>query len=180
MQIGKINIDFKIVPVLDPTILMIADNSDWFSAEDKESNIIITPPGSKKEINNIFSKRQLNIFNSSNLGLSCVSECKEQEYLDLSDGIWVICLKSAYQGLEKKRYYLKTDRFLIEWYKEWILSGLDYTDTKNIMYDKLLDVRKHLYSAEGFTLDGDFTKANREFVEAQKKFNTIRKCKDCL
>ena len=180
-MIGKIKIDFKILPTLDPTIIMVADNSDWFSAEDKVSTISITPPGSSKTINNVFAKKQLNIYNSSNLGLECLAICDEtREYTSLSDGIWKITLKSAYQDLEKTRYYLKTDTFLIEWFKEWINTGLEYTDTKNLIYESLLDSRKHLYSAEGFMLEGDFTKANREFTEAQKKFNKLRKCKDCL
>ena len=180
MEIGTIKIDFKILPTLDPTIIMVADNSNWFSAEDKVSTISITPPGSTKSINNIFAKKQVNIFNSVNLQLSCLTECGEQEYVSLSDGIWKITVKSAYQGLEKTRYYLKTDRFLIEWYKEWINTGLEYTDTKSLIYEALLDSRKHLYSAEGFMLDGNFSKASREFIEAQKKFNKLRECKDCL
>lgn len=180
-MIGKIKIDFKVLSPLDAKILMIADNSDWFSAEDKQATISIFPPGSTKAINNVFAKKQLNIYNSSNLGLECLAICDEtREYADLSDGIWKITVKSAYQGLEKTRYYLKTDTFLIEWYKEWINTGLEYTDTKNLIYESLLDSRKHLYSAEGFMLEGDFTKANREFTEAQKKFNKLRKCKDCL
>lgn len=180
MEIGKINIDFKILPTLDPKIIMVADNSDWFSAEDKQATISITPPGSTKAINNIFAKHKVNTYNSSNLGLECIEQCKEKEYAPLSDGIYKITLKSAYQGLEKTRYFLKTDVFLTEWFKEWINTGLDYTDVKNAIYDSLLDARKHLYSAEGFVLEGDFSKANREFTEAQKKFNKLRKCKDCL
>ena len=179
-MIGKIKIDFKVLSPLDATILMIADNSDWFSAEDKQATVSIVPPGSTKAINNVFAKKQVNTFNSVNLQLSCLTECGEQQYIDLSDGIWKITLKSAYQDLEKTRYYLKTDQFLIEWFKEWINTGLEYTDTKNLIYESLLDSRKHLYSAEGFMLEGDFTKANREFTEAQKKFNKLRKCKDCL
>jgi hypothetical protein len=181
MEIGKINIDFLVhSDILDPTIIVVGDTSEWFSAEDKVAIISITPPGSAKPINNIFAKKQLNIYNASNLGLVCVTECAEQERVDLSDGIWKICLKSAYTGLEKTRYYLKTDRFLVEWYKEWASLGLEYVDSKNDKYDALLDVRKHLTTAESFTLSGDFTKASREFTEAQKKFNKVRKCKDCL
>ena len=179
-MIGKIKIDFKVLSPLDPTIIMVADNSDWFSAEDKVSTISITPPGSTKSINNIFVKRQINTFNSSNLGLSCLVSCGEQTYVDLNDGIYKITVKSAYQDIEKTRYFLKTDRFLVEFFKEWINTGLEYTDTKNLIYESLLDSRKHLYSAEGFMLEGDFTKANREFTEAQKKFNKLIKCKNCL
>lgn len=172
----KVIVDFKILPVLDTKIIMLADNSVWGVAEDKQSTILVTPPGSDKAIANIFAKHKINTYNSSNLGLSCLTECAEQGYSDLNDGIYCITLKSAYEGLEKTRYYLKSDRFKIEWYKEWLGTGLDYTDTKDVRYDALLDCRKHLISAEACTIDGDFTRASREFQEAQKKFNKIRRC----
>jgi hypothetical protein len=180
MIIGKINIDFKILSPLDPSILMIADYSDWFSAENSQSVISIYPPGSTKAVTNTFTKNKINTFNSTNLGLTCVVECGDQPYIDLNDGIWKIVLKSAFEGLEKTRYYLKTDRFMVEWYKEWINVGLTYNKAESLKYDALMDARKHLITAKAHTVYGNFTYATREFQEAQKKFNKIRKCKDCL
>jgi hypothetical protein len=174
----KVNVDFKILPILDAQIISIADNSEWGVAEDKQSTIYITVPGSNTPITNIFAKHKINTYNSTNLQLTCVNTC-EDIGVDLPDGIWTIRLTSAYEGLEKTRYYLKTDRFKIEWYKEWLNTGLDYTDTKDLRYDALLDCRKHLISAEACTIEGDFTRASREFKEAQQKFNKIRKCKNC-
>jgi hypothetical protein len=179
MEIGKVTIDFKILPALDTKVIMVADNSDWFSAENLQSTILVTPPGSIKAITNVFSKHKINTFNSSNLGLNCVTECGEQKYIDLSDGIWKICVKSGYENIEKTRYFLKTDRFMLEWYKEWITTGLTYTDVKNPKYDALMDSKKHITSAEAYTLGGDYTSASREFREAQKKLNEVRKCKNC-
>jgi hypothetical protein len=180
MIIGKINIDFKILSPLDPSILMIADYSDWFSAENSQSTISITPPGSTKAITNNFAKNKINTFNSVNLGMSCLIECEEQKNIDLNDGIWKIVLKSAYEGLEKTRYYLKSDRFMVEWYKEWINIGLTYDKSETLMYDALMDARKHLITAKAHTIDGNFVYADREFQESQKKFNSLKKCKDCL
>lgn len=179
MEVGEIKIDFTIIPELNPQILKVCDNSDWFSAEDKQATIFIYPPGSGKAITHIFAKNKINTYNSSNLGLNCLTECGEQIYNDLSDGIYKICLKSAYEGLEKTRYYLKSDRFMVEFYKEFASKGLEYVNTNDPIYDALYDAKKHLTTAEAFMLDGDFTKANREFQEAQKKFNALRKCKDC-
>ena len=178
--IGKINIDFTILQELNPQLLKIQDVSDWFSAEDKQATLIVFPPGSTKGIANIFAKHETTILTSVNLGLSCLTTCGESELQDLSDGVWKICLQSAYQGLEKTRYFLKTDRFKIEWYKEFVNLGLEYVDTNNPKYEALYDARKHLSTAESFIIDGDFTKANREFNEAQKKLNKIRECKNCL
>lgn len=181
-MVGEIKIDFTVDSAgLNAEVIRVIDNSEWFSAEDMQATIYIFPPGSSRAITHVFAKNKINTYNSVNLQLSCLStDCTEQQYSSLSDGIWKVNVKSAYEGLEKTRYYLKTDRFRIEWYKEWINTGLDYTDTKNARYDALNDSKKHLTSAEAFMLDGDFTKANREFQEAQKKFNALRKCKDCF
>lgn len=179
MQAGEIYIDFTILNELNPQIIKVQDNSNWFIAEDKQATMLITPPGSMTAIPLIFAKKQTNIYNSTNLGLTCIIECKEQPLVDLSDGIWTFCLKSAYEGFEKKRYHLKTDRFLLNWYKEWASLGLDYVDVNDKKYEALLDARKHIYTAEAFTVMGDFTKANREMKEAQKKLEKIKKCQNC-
>ena len=179
-QVGKIKIDFTILQELNPQLLKVQDASNWFSAEDKQATLIVTPPGSTKGIANVFAKHETTILTSVNLGLSCLTTCGESELQDLSDGVWTICVKSAYQGLEKTRYFLKTDRFKIEWYKEFANLGFEYVDINNVKYEALYDARKHLTTAEAFIIDGNFTKANREFTLAQKKLNKIRKCKDCI
>ena len=176
MEIGSINIDFSIISTGEPKYIWVGDNSRWYSAENLPSVIEITPPGAISPIIHTFQKYKLNIFQSVNLSMSCLAVCTEQNYTPLPDGIWQFTVKSGYEDIEKTRYYLKTDRFTVEFYKEWINTGLDYTDTKDKRYDALLDCKKHLISAEAYTLEGNFTKANREFQEAQKKFNKIRKC----
>lgn len=176
MEVGKIRIDFTVLQELNPQLLKIQDSSDWFSAEDKQATLTVVPPGSSKPIAFVFAKHETTILTSVNLGLSCLVECDDQKLEDLSDGIWKICLQSAYQGLDKTRYFLKTDRFKIEFYKEFANLGFQYVDTNNPRYEALYDARKHLSTAESFIIDGDFTKANREFTEAQKKFNKIRGC----
>lgn len=180
MEVGQIRVDFTVDSAgLNPQLIRVIDNSEWFSAEDKQSTIYITMPGSSRPITHIFAKHKINTYNSTNLGLDCIVACEDTQQNDLSDGIYKITLKSAYEGLEKTRYYLKTDQFLISWYKEFASAGLDYVDTNNSIYDALYDSRKHLTTAEAFMLDGDFTKANREFTDAQKKFDALKKCKNC-
>ena len=124
MSIGKIEIDFNVLSPLDPKILVLCDNSNWLTAEDKPAYISITPPGSSKAITNIFSKHKVSTFNSTNLQLISFISCSEQGNLDLPDGVWKICLQSSYDKLEKTKYHLKTDRFLVEWYKEYVNFGL--------------------------------------------------------
>jgi hypothetical protein len=178
MEVGKIRIDFTVLQELNPQLIKIQDASEWFSSEEKQATLIVFPPGSTKGIANVFAKHETTILTSKNLGLGC--DINSTDLADLSDGVWKICLQSAYQGLEKTRYYLKTCRFKIEWYKEFANLGFQYVDTNNPKYEALYDVRKHLSTAESFIIDGDFTKANREFTEAQKKFNKIRECQNCF
>jgi hypothetical protein len=73
-MIGTVKIDFTIIPDSSPDILIVGDMSTWAVAENKQSTILITPPGSTKAISNTFMKHKLNIFNSENLGLSCPQE----------------------------------------------------------------------------------------------------------
>lgn len=180
--VGTIRVDFTIDSAgLNSEVIRVIDNSEWFSAEDKQATIFIFPPGSSRPITNIFAKHKINTFNSVNLQLSCLaSDCSPQRYEPISDGIWKITLQSAYEGLEKTRYYLKTDQFLISWYKEFASKGFEYVNTNDPVYEALYDSRKHLTTAEAFMLDGDFTKANREFKEAQKKFDALKECKNCI
>ena len=67
---------------------------------------------------------------------------------------------------------------LLEWFKANTKHDakilLMRSGELRLKYEALYECIKHIDTANSFTLDGDFTKANREFIEAQKKFNKIR------
>lgn len=180
MNIGKIIVNFTVIPDYEPSTLIIGDLSVWKGAENLPSTICITPPGSKKSINNVFQKHRLNIFNSVNLGLSCVKECEEQTYTDLSDGIWTITLLSGYEGLEKTVYYLKTDRFQLEIDKAYTRAGLEFDKEQKQFREDMQDVHFLSNSAHAWVRQGDFAKANRDFIEAQTVLKKWIDCSDCL
>lgn len=180
MEIGKIRINFTVIPDYDPTTLIVGDLSDWKNAENLSSTICITPPGSTKSINTTFQKHRLNIFNSVNLGLSCVAKCEEQEYVDLPDGVWKLVLKSGYEGLEKTVYYLKTDRMQLEIDKAYIRAGLEFNKEQKQFREDLQDIHFLINSSHAWIRQGDYAKSHRDFQEAQITLKKYMECKDCL
>lgn len=180
MEIGKVIINFTVIPDYDPTTLIVGDLSDWKSAENLPATICITPPGSTKPINTVFQKHRLNVFNSVNLGLSCISQCGEQTYTDLLDGIWTLTLFSGYEGLEKTIYYLKTDRFQLEIDKAYTRAGLEFNKDQKQFREDLQDIHFLTNSAHAWVRQGDYVKANRDFIEAQTALKKWIDCRDCL
>ena len=176
--IGNININFE-VSSKSPLYLIVEDLSDWIYAENLPSYVLVTIPGSKKPKTFSFKKEKRNVFNSHNLGLSCfTNDCKDEVYVDLPDGIYTVCVKSGFEGIENTQYYLKTDRFEIEYGKVMVKYGIDNVD-QNFM-DLMVKIKYTLEAAKYNTMLGDFVKANRYFQEAKKLLKRFVDCKDCI
>lgn len=180
IDIGTINVDFTVLPDFDPTLLIVGDISKWYGAENLPATISITPPGSIKPIVETFQKHKLNIFNSNTLGLSCLIECEEQRYDDLSDGVWTILVKSGYTGIEKTRYFLKTDIFVREIDEIYIRAGLEYDMNDKQIRKDLRDMEFLKRTAEANCRRGDFYKADRDFSQAQELLSKYKECKNCI
>lgn len=179
-QVGQIKIDFDIFSHT-PQNLIIGDVSDWIYAENLPSYILITLPGSRKTINFSFKKKSLNVFNSHNLGISCLSgDCKEEVYVDLPDGIYTVCVKSSFDNIENSKFYLKTDRFEIEYAKVAIKYGVEYSKSNADFQDMMIDIQWLLTVAKSHAKLGDFLKAKRFFEEAKALLNKYTDCKDCI
>lgn len=174
--VGNININFTVFSD-SPQYLNVADLSDWLYSENLPAYILITLPGSKKPKTFTFNKKKINVYNSHNLGLSCLKgDCEDEHYVNLPDGIYTICLKSGFENIENSKFYLKTDLFEIEFSKAMIGDGLDYNEAfaKQMMKIKfLLDV------AKSHTKLGDFVKAHRFFEEAKGLLSKHTECKGC-
>ena len=180
METGQIIIDFEIYNSYNPQTLIVGDHSYWKNAENLPAYLLVTPPGSKTPISNVFKKHRLNIFQSVNLGLSCLTECDEQKYEDLNDGIWTFVLKSGYEGFEKTRYYLKSDRLRLELDKAYIKASLEYRKEDKQLRNDLADIEFLLRTAEAFCRNGDWVKASRDFDEAKSILKKYQECKNCL
>lgn len=180
MEAGKIIVDFEVYNSHNPQTLIVGDHSYWKNAENLPAYLLVTPPGSKTPISNVFKKHRLNIFQSVNLGLSCLTECDEQKYEDLNDGIWTFVLKSGYEGFEKTRYYLKTDRIRLQLDQVYIKAGLEYSKEDKQLRNDLSDIEFLLRTAEARTRSGDWFKASRDFDEAKSILKRYQECKNCL
>lgn len=178
MEIGNINIEFS-VSSTSPLHLVVEDFSNWVYAEQLPAYVTILIPGSKKPKTYVFKKFKRNIFNSHNLGLSCFTDdCKKETYIDTPDGIYTICLKSGYENIENTHYYLKTDRFEVEYNKVLVKYGIDDVDQNFI--NLMVKIKYVLDVAKSHAMLGDFVKADRYFQEAKKLLKQFVECKDCL
>jgi hypothetical protein len=172
--IGQININFRIFSD-DPNYLNISDFSDWIYAEGQPAYIAIQLPGSSKEINHSFTKKRINVFNSHNLGLSCLKgDCTEEEYVELPDGIYTITVRSSYEDIKKTKFFLKTDRFDIEYSKVMIKYGFEQNDAEFLYY--MVEVKGLIEVAKSHALLGDFVKAQRYFESSKKMLNDYLDC----
>ncbi len=164
----KINLDFHILETGSPRIISIYDNSDWEYAEDLPSYLVIKIPGSKKDKTFSFKKEGINTLNSHNLGLSCLKgNCQEEEYVDLPDGIYTITVKSGYEGIEATKFYLKTDRFDIEFAKVLIKYGFEYDKNQDFI-NYMTKIKFLVDVAKSHAILGDFVNSQRYFEEAKQ------------
>lgn len=175
--IGEININFDTFSN-SPYYLAVMDLSDWVYAEDLTSYIQITLPGSKKPKNFTFIKEKTSIYNSHNLGLSCLSGgCEDEEYVELPDGIYTVTVKSGYQDIECTKYYLKTDLLELDYNKVLIEKG---TEVSESFINYMAKIKYTLDVAKSHTMLGDFIESNRYYNEAKDLLKRVVECKDCI
>jgi hypothetical protein len=178
--VGQIKIDFDVIQSTTQT-LWIGDSSDWVYSENLPALVEITLPGSKKALAFSFKKKAINSFNSHNLGITCLhGDCTEEVYGDIPDGIYTICVKSGFEGFEKTRYYLKTDRTELELSKVVVKHGFEYSKNDKDFRNKIYDIDWLIKVAKSHAKLGDFVKANRFLQGARDILRTLSDCKDCI
>ena len=179
-QVGKIIIDFDIMSTRQKN-LVVADSSEWIYSENLPAFILVQMPGSSKKKTFPFKKNALNRFNSHLLGLSCFKDdCGDEVYLDLPDGVYTICVKSGYEGIENTKFYLKTDLFKQEFAKVMVKYGLEFTDEGKDFLKEMMFIKGLVSVAEAHAHQGDFVKAQRFFEEAKDKLRDRVECKNCI
>lgn len=178
--IGQVKIDFEVIPTYEVYTLIIADSSEWKYLVNNEAVIGITLPNSKKEILHAFKKKSLNVFNSNNLGLTCVKECSEQEYTPIPDGLYTITLYSSSEYEKKEKWYFKTDNLQLELDKIFIKLGFEYKEDDNYFREELQKADFFLKAVHSAIRLGDQIKAQRYFEVALKLVDNFKNCKGCL
>lgn len=180
MENFSVNIDFVVIKTEDSKILMIGDKSNWGVASNLPAYIKLLPPGSINWITTNFAKNKINIFNSINLGLSCIiDDCGEETFQDLDDGVWEICLQSSFEDLNKKIYFLKDDVLRLALDKLYIEQSLDYDPTSDVI-QSLDKAEFFLAVAHASIKKGDHVRAKKAYIEAKKEVEKYNNCKDCF
>lgn len=180
----SIKIDFTILPTKEPKEIVLLDTSQWGVAYNQPAYLSILPPGYTNYINHSFVKQTYTILNSSNLGMGCITgECNGGELEDLDDGIWEFCLKSAYQGIDKKRFFLKDDKLRTEIDKIRITlfenQGFNFP-TKNETVKQLNTIEFLLATAHSLIRQGRNNDAMKGYNESVKLVEKLKKCHDCI
>jgi hypothetical protein len=180
----SIKIDFTIVPTKEPKEIVILDTSNWGVAYTQPSYLSVLPPGYSNYINLNFVKQTYTILNSTNLGMSCITQdCTEICLEDLDDGVWEFILKSSYSGLDKKRYFLKDDQLRREIDKVRISlfqnQGFN-VPPDNIAVKELNKIEFLLSTAHSLIRQGMNSDAMKGYLESVKLLEKLKKCKNCI
>lgn len=178
-----IDINFQVLNTKDPSTILIGDTSlNWGVAENHPAWLQIIPPGYVQPISLSFTKHRIVPLTSISLGLSCVSaDCGGQTYEDLPDGIWEFCLQSNFEGINKKRFYLKDDQLRQEIDKIRInlYDTQGFTFVRNQTTDQLEIIEGILSASHTLIRDGRNSDAMKGYNEASKLVEKLKKCKDC-
>lgn len=178
--VGQIKIEFDVFSTR-PSNLVIADSSEWLYAQTLPSYLLVKLPGSKKFKTFPFKKDALNRLNSHLLGLSCLAnDCGDETYISLPDGIYTICVKSGYEGIENTKFYLKTDLFKQDFAKVMIKYGIEFTEQGKDFLEDMMFIKGLVTVAESHAHEGDFVKASRFFEEAKSKLRDRVECTNCI
>lgn len=176
----SVHVDFQVFNTYDPKTIIIGDYSNWGVAENQPAWLQITPPGSSVPLSISFTKHKIISLTSVNLGLSCVTQdCTDIDYEDLDDGIWEFCLQSSYEGLNKKRLYLKDDQLRQEIDKIRIRLGFDYNNEAKLILQNLQRVEELLAVSHAYIRDGRVSDCMKGYNEANRLVEKYSKCKNC-
>lgn len=180
MEVGKIIIDFHVTDNNDPRVLNVIDASYWRHIENKPSIIEITLPGDNEPIVHYFTKKQVNLFNSSNLNLNCPDGCEDVQLIDLPDGIYIITLKGSPDTFFKTRKFLKTSKFQLELDQIYINMGLECEKENIEAIDKVNKINLLLAATEAHVRHDNICKANETFTIATDMLEDLKNCKECV
>ena len=163
-------LDFNVLETDNLKTLSIVDTSIWGAMEGEPSVIEIRLPGSKNIITHYFTKNAINNFNSLNLELNCIDECKGIVLNDLPDGIYTIKVKGSPSVYAVEKDYIRLNKIKLELDKKLIQADMKGCGCTH----PLIDVEMLLKSSEANIRLGQTCKASEDYERAKKLLN---KCK---
>lgn len=135
--------------------------------------IEITPPFLNKSIN-LFSPRNLNIYNSNDLNIICDQES------DLPDGIWTLkySVAPAHSNFVEKKF-IRVDILLRDYQMAFLKTDLSNCDVSISKADKasLENIYNYIIGAVAAANDCDYTKAMEFYEIAKNKLEKFNKTK---
>ena len=161
-------IDFEILNVGNPKIIVFLDCSEYFKQPDSPILDILVPGISVPFTVNIEYSLP-NTFNSNTLGLTNRMECEKP--VDLPDGIYKYTYKiQPYDGLYISKYFLRTevlDDLLNKVYSS-VECTTDIIDNPRLKKE-IVDIHILLESAKANAIYSNIDKAQKDYRLALKK-----------
>lgn len=143
----------------DCKILTIDDKSTWSIAENQPAILEICLPGANTPITLPFRKNQSNDFNSITLGLNCPSECGDNEYLDIPDGLYTISLIGSPDSLCHTVDYIRNCQLCRDLDKMVLKSAVACAGKDDDLFEKICEIQFLKRSAQAHIRCGDTDKA---------------------
>lgn len=177
IDIVEPNLDFHVYSDGNPKKLIVVDESEWGRLRDEVSMINITVPGFSNPVNYYLGKNKVNIFNSVNLGMSCVTPGEPLCFNDLPDGIYDIEIFAGTFSCSKK--YLKTDLLNLEIDKLYSRTCLECDVLSGDIMEKVMEAEVLIRGAEAETRLGNFESAHMLIDRVHELVELMSNCKTC-
>lgn len=171
-----INLNFDILNLYDPKSLYVVDTSTWGVLENKPAIIEIVLPGEVIPATHYFNKKQVNIFNAGNLGITC-SGCSGG--INLPDGIYQIKIKGSPDSYNCSKSYLKSDTTRAKLDKYIASANFQCSCLTKEFMSKIQRINFLLEAADSNTRLGNFCEAQELLFKAQKDIDKLHGCKTC-
>lgn len=171
-------LDFNVLCVTDLRNFMVADLSLWKHLETEPSYVDIKTPGRAEAVTLNWEKGKVNIFNSSNLGITPTTSV--DALITLPDGLYHICVYIC-EGCKFRvdKYYLRTVHTQLQLDQALIKLDLSKCSKESCYLDKILEANQLLLSAHANAKDGNYTEAVADYDTAKELLDEILECDDC-
>jgi len=165
-----LNLDINVLPTCTLKSIAIADDSEYGTTRIQNQSLEITPPNQSK-INVSFAPKQVNVYKSTSLGLSC------EDFEILPDGLWTLkysIFPNTNNFIEKS--FFRTELLKCKFGKFLLSLHLDNIDCKKPNFK---DVTTLITLIEGITAAGNNCNFDLAYNLYKKANNILDNKKGC-
>lgn len=171
-------IDFEILDIDNPKIIVFLDASEYLADNPELPILEITLPGFNNHFVVNITPKQINVLNANTIGITKTLQAKDDCLPDLPDGVYKFMYRICpYDKIFLCKYYLRTVLLNIkikELYKLLEFSDCSFLEDAKLK-SKLLDIDQLLVAAKAFAEDGNNKKASNLYQLADKIVNDLIK-----